>query len=267
MKRTPSPLALAAIACLVLGANPALAQGSRATPGGTITLDQAKAEAGAVSPGDAAGFPITLSQPGSYRLTGNLVLTDPQVDAIQITANHVTLDLNGFTIQGPVSCVGAGVNLGCTPGAASGAGVRALAVHFSGLRNGTIRGLGAGVVLGSFARVEDLVVTDTRLGAITTGPSSMVARNTVSGGLIGISATGAIRDNVVSGSRTHGIVTHGSSLAAGNTVSFTGGYGIHAPVSPVAATHNVLMLNQSGAMSGAVSLGDGFSNLCNELKC
>lgn len=267
MKRLKPKLALAAVACLAFSMSTVLAQASRSAAGGTIAIDQAKAEAGAVSPADTAGFPVTLSQPGSYRLTSNLVLTDPQVDAIQITANHVTLDLNGFVILGPVTCAGAGVQLACAPGSASGVGVRAPAAQFSAVRNGAIRGFGAGVLLASFARVEDLSVADTRLAAITAGPSSRVARNTVSGGWIGISAVGTIRDNVVFGSRSHGIASHGAALATGNTVSHAGGYGLYAPVSPLAATHNVLMLNHSGAMSGALSLGDGLSNLCNEIKC
>jgi hypothetical protein len=37
-----------------------------------ITVDQDMAIAGSVTPGDAPGFPITLSQPGRYVLTSNL---------------------------------------------------------------------------------------------------------------------------------------------------------------------------------------------------
>ncbi len=41
--------------------------------------------------------PYTISQPGSYYLTGNLTVSSG--DAIRITASGVTLDLNGFTIS------------------------------------------------------------------------------------------------------------------------------------------------------------------------
>ncbi len=47
----------------------------------------------------AGGFPYTISQPGSYKLTGNLVVPN-FVSGIQISASNVTLDLNGFTISG-----------------------------------------------------------------------------------------------------------------------------------------------------------------------
>jgi hypothetical protein len=46
----------------------------------------------------AGGFPYTIAQPGSYRLSGNLI-APPSVNAIQISADGVTLDLNGFTVS------------------------------------------------------------------------------------------------------------------------------------------------------------------------
>ncbi len=60
----------------------------------------------------SGGFPYVISQPGSYKLSGNLVATvDHQ--AILVTASNVNLDLNGFTVtcafQNPTSvtrCVG-----------------------------------------------------------------------------------------------------------------------------------------------------------------
>src|SRR5262249_9560440 len=47
--------------------------------------------------------PISIDQPGSYYLTGNLTVSAG--DAITINSNQVTLDLNGFTISStaPVS--------------------------------------------------------------------------------------------------------------------------------------------------------------------
>ena len=73
---------------------------------GAVGIDQTKALNGGVTANDTAGFPVTLSQPGHYRLTGNLTVSDPMAQAIYITAPNVTLDLNGFTIQGPNKCVG-----------------------------------------------------------------------------------------------------------------------------------------------------------------
>ncbi len=37
---------------------------------GQIAITQARAMAGGVTPGDAPGFPVTITQPGSYVLSG-----------------------------------------------------------------------------------------------------------------------------------------------------------------------------------------------------
>lgn len=82
-------------------------------------------------PGGAATF--TISQPGSYVLTGNLTVSTA-VNAIIINADNVDLDLNGFTVTGNPS---------------------ANAVALSGtrrnvrIRNGVVREGAAGVSLGS----------------------------------------------------------------------------------------------------------------------
>jgi hypothetical protein len=65
---------------------------------GVIEINQAKAAIGGVTPGDTAGFPVTISAAGSYRLTGNLV-ADPGTVAIEITAANVRADLNGFKVE------------------------------------------------------------------------------------------------------------------------------------------------------------------------
>jgi hypothetical protein len=52
----------------------------------------------------AGGFPYVISNPGSYKLSGNLA-APAGVDAIHIAASNVVLDLNGFSIAslGPSS--------------------------------------------------------------------------------------------------------------------------------------------------------------------
>jgi hypothetical protein len=58
---------------------------------GAIEINAAKAAAGGVTPGDTPGFPITLDTPGSYRLTGDLAVGDPDTGAISITSADVPL--------------------------------------------------------------------------------------------------------------------------------------------------------------------------------
>jgi hypothetical protein len=65
---------------------------------GIVLIDQNRALAGNVTPGDAPGFPVTITQPGSYRLSGNL--SAGAADGIVVAADDVTLDLNGFNLRG-----------------------------------------------------------------------------------------------------------------------------------------------------------------------
>ncbi len=60
---------------------------------GHILITQGKALDGGVTPGDAAGFPVSLSRSGSYRLASNL--TSANHDAISVNAPEVGIDLNG----------------------------------------------------------------------------------------------------------------------------------------------------------------------------
>ena len=67
---------------------------------GVTQINQARALAGGVTPGDGAGFPVTISASGGYRLTSDLTVPDENASAVSITADSVTLDLNGFSIAG-----------------------------------------------------------------------------------------------------------------------------------------------------------------------
>ena len=81
---------------------------------GVILIDQNRALAGGVTKDDAPGFPVTISQARSYRLSGNLTVPDANTTAIFINAINVTIDLNGFSIIGPTVCVGAPVVTSCS---------------------------------------------------------------------------------------------------------------------------------------------------------
>jgi len=119
---------------------------------GVIEINLARALAGGVTAGDAPGFPVVIDRPGSYRLTGNLDVTDapaPQnVTAIAITASFVTLDLNGFTLIGPTECTGSPV-ADCAP-LGSGSGIQSSSSNLVRISNGVILGFGAyGILAGN----------------------------------------------------------------------------------------------------------------------
>src|SRR5437879_10080006 len=92
---------------------------------GVVEINQARVRA------NGGHFPFVISQPGSYKLTSDLDVTnDPgnpalaqNRTAIQSNAVHVTIDLNGFSLIGPVNCSGGLPVPSCTPSGGSGAGV------------------------------------------------------------------------------------------------------------------------------------------------
>ena len=115
---------------------------------GVVLINQASALAGNVTPGDAPGFPVTIGQPGSYRLSGNLIAPDFNTNVIEITASNVSIDLNGFAILGNNVCTGSsGVAMSCTAGtSATGTGIYAdigTLIRNITIRNGSIQGMGA----------------------------------------------------------------------------------------------------------------------------
>src|ERR1035438_128341 len=121
---------------------------------GVILIDQNKALAGNVTPGDTPGFPVTISQPGSYRLDSNLTVPDVNTTAIVIAADNVTIDLNGFAILGNNVCafvsINGSISFSCIPGGgvghSTGNGIMtAINQAHSNItiRNGTIQGMGA----------------------------------------------------------------------------------------------------------------------------
>ena len=68
-----------------LGFSLALASGAFAADGITL-INQAAALAGSVTSGDSAGFPVTLSEGGSFRLVGNLTVANENTTAMPMQA-------------------------------------------------------------------------------------------------------------------------------------------------------------------------------------
>src|SRR5215831_13467976 len=81
---------------------------------GPAVITQESALLGGVSGTcDAPGFPVTICKPGSYVLGSNLTVP-ANTDGIDIAVPNVSIDLNGFTVKGPVTCTGVGTTLSCT---------------------------------------------------------------------------------------------------------------------------------------------------------
>jgi parallel beta-helix repeat protein len=195
--------------------------------------------------GDSPGFPVTIGQRGSYRLTGNLQVENSDQTAIDVTPtlSLVTIDLNGFTILGSTICQGAPPQ--CS-GTGSGVGVAAAVPDGRVVvRNGHIRGMGdAAVRIGSDGLVEDLLIT--------------------SNGGNGIDCSlCVVRGNRVSFNGGSGIVVSTSSIVKENTMFRNVGFGMEAGASS-GYVHNTMKFNTLGQVTGGVQVGP---NVCDNSLC
>ena len=218
---------------------------------GAIEINQLCAAAGCFE-GDDPGFPIQITVDGSYILTSNLEIAESAIKAITISAGG-ELDLNGFIVKGPVTCVGP-VEDPCQPnGAVEGinTGGSPVSVH-----SGTIQGFGAGIVTNG-GRLWDLTIFGNGGPGIFAG-SVTVRDSTVSSNEgIGIDAGVTATVNNVSLTANGGDairVFRGTVL--NSTLTGNGGYGISSvpefgPAGSVAYGFNVLDDNEDGAIQGA----------------
>ncbi len=257
--------------CLVFGLAP---RALGAT--GVVELSQACAESGC-TPTDFAGFPINLSQPGSYRLTSNLQVENPDLDAIAISVHGVVIDLGGFQISGP-----------CTPpancGGVTAGGNGVIGLSDSTVRNGTIVNFkGNGINLIETAHIEDLIIERNQRGVqIYSGhiQRSLIQKNTglgiaiVTGGIVEHNmilrngGTGVfldnstppvgeliVRSNLIQKNGGHGIETQRGAKIIGNSISDNSLKGIRSPItvtlnvgSLISVERNAVYRNQTGGI-------------------
>lgn len=197
--------------------------------GATITISGTQSSNGGIteiSQGSvlsSGGFPAVLTEPGSYRLTSNLLVPDENTTAIEIIADNITIDLNGFSILGPVDCSGLACNV-----TGSGFGVNGAANRYLTVTNGTIRGMGRdGIGLGQDSRVEGVLVSDNGDDGITLGGAGIVYRCIVkNNGGRGVK-TAILKDSVVSSNFGAGVEISGNNgVISGNQILFNNGDGI-----------------------------------------
>ncbi len=201
---------------------------------GVIEINQASVEA-------AGGFPFEITRAGSYKLTGNLEVDDIDTIAIWVRAPYVTLDLNGFSIRGPVTCelsglcdqagLGAGVWAAFAPPQMGPDGVLQCTIDAVPggppgveIRNGVISGMGGDGIGGLFeGRVEAVRVVangghgiEASEGSTVTG--CLASRNALEG--IAGGASLIERNTVFGNGRVDLLVLGGAAI--GNVV-FAGG--------------------------------------------
>jgi hypothetical protein len=213
---------------------------------GVIEINQAKVLA-------AGGYPYVISNPGSYRLTGNLTVSGINPDAIDVNASHVTIDLNGFSIIGPGS--GRGI-----VGFVSGTSLT--------LENGTVTGFESGIGAGANSVVKS-VRADSNLGVgILTAPNSVVQGCTANGNSSGISGgSGTVISGNTANSNFQGILCGSGCLVTGNTIDNNSSTPLQFDDTTSGYGGNVINGNGGLIIGKGTSLGAKNTNLCNGTAC
>jgi hypothetical protein len=234
-----------------------------------------------------AGFPIMICQSGSYRLSGHLSVPNADTNGIDITADNVTLDLNGFTLSGPVTCTPFSIPLHCT---ATGKGIGISVVTASSknitVQNGTVRGMGssgiqfsttvgglvedmhvessggsmgAGIVMDIGTVTRCTVTANAGSGIVASSDSTISFNSVTSNGAIGVGGGGLVSNNDISENGQDGI--SGAELVLHNSIHANRGFGINGASGFLG---NLILSNNAGTFTRATSMGQ---NLCDGVAC
>jgi parallel beta-helix repeat protein len=165
----------------------------------TLTEVQPRiAVSAANTPGDADSQ-FVISQPGSYYLTGNIIGVAGK-NCIKVTANNVTLDLNGFTLSGVANSLD---------------GVHAYPSSRVMVRNGMVSYFtGRGVYIGAGGAVTDVTVDHCGgVGILTTQSCSVQNCQAIANNSNGVSvmAYSQVAGCLCDGNAGDGIVTVGAA--------------------------------------------------------
>lgn len=248
----------------ILGLGLALALSPAAADSGAIEINAACVADGCFA-GDSPGFPVEIANSGSYILTSNLQVTDASTTAVSVGADDVTLDLNGFSLSGPVSCSGtpascstsgSGVGIG-------GSGSRTL------IRDGNVVGFGnTGIAVAGEAHLENLRVASNGATGIAAASGTTITHcKVVRNGSYGIDAYGLeamlelthslIRGNGSYGARVYsGVVTH-------NRFSHNGDNGLRSYTTSSAAAYAQNIFRGNGDESPGDQVQGGLATGCN----
>ena len=164
-------------------------------------------------PGDSGGLPITITISGSYQLTSNITSSSTTNNVIEISADNVTLDLNGFAIIGPRTCTGDNTTLVCTNGGMTANGISASGRKNLVVKNGSVKGFDTAVAFTSLSSrgnvVENMYVSENEFGLFVVGgmiSSSTAIRNLDSGFSNGIIGHLFIKDSYARGNKSNSAI-------------------------------------------------------------
>jgi hypothetical protein len=207
-------------------------------------------------------FPIVIDQPGSYVLTGNITVSTPGVHGIEITADNVTLDLNGHALVGPGKLTGGvegGIyiwhmkNIAVKNGTVSnfggygiflsgqnhqvkdirayGNGQHGIFAEYCIITNCTADSNGNAGISANYSTITNCSANnngDYNGNGITGSLSIIINCTATYNNLSGIAGSSSIIKNCTSSNNgMHGIVCGYKSRAEGNSIRDNGGYGLN----------------------------------------
>jgi hypothetical protein len=229
---------------------------------GTVLINQSTITNGLTGCPTGGHFPIVICQSGSYRLSGNLTVP-ANTDAIDINTDNVTLDLNGFSIVGPVVCSGSPVT-SCTEGTSPSAGINSNNSYIT-VSNGIVRGFdpyginltGAGVQIERITAVSNgNTGINTQISLLGAGDAIVTLCHGNSNGFAGIDGAGTLSNSSAVNNKSTGVVWFGSAtgnISSGNGSDGFGGLGVF--MSNVAVGNVSSGIN---ATSPSVIISNGF---------
>jgi hypothetical protein len=191
---------------------------------GALEISPACASGPGCFAGDTPGYPVQVTAPGSYVLTGDLVLPDENTRGIEISNSPVTVDLGGHAIR-RVTCSGSG----CTWLPGDGVGIFGSASSGTTVRNGHVWGMGSiGLSLGTECTVDGVDASRNHNG-FETGAGCVVSHCTAaSNGVYGIRVGpgSSIQDSAARANGFAGFLAESGSVLRGNTAYLNQGNGI-----------------------------------------
>jgi Right handed beta helix region len=238
----------------------ALAAMPAAAIDGEVLINQAKVNAGGITPGDSAGFPATLSRPGRYKLSSNLTVP-AQMNGIEVTANDVTIDLNGFTIRS------------AQPGQAASGVVSLVGEGLLRVVNGTVTGFsGSGIVKSpGRAIIEDMRLLSNGHNLDLPG-ESQVRNSTIANGNStfpnpgpAVRCFGAclIENNIITGNLGAGVASeNGGTTVIGNVIVGNTGVGVFSSSTKIGFANNILIGNNGGGAQSTALAVQLHPNVC-----
>jgi len=206
-----------------------------------VALNQDVATMGGATPGDAPGFPITITRPGRYVLTSNLYPDFDKV-GIEVNAYDVTIDFNGFILHGGfqayIGIYTRGFNTAMIMnGLIAGFQTLAIAGNDSWVvDNMRISANVYGVKLGNYARVQRSTFTLHQSYGLYCDDGCHVEGNVISKNYEGVHInSGTVLGNTITSNKTFGIISNSTSASS------------------VGFGNNTLWLNNLGGMGGSTA--------------